>query len=342
MLTLPALAILTASTLALVVAVVAGWNRRDHRTVTSRAEALKVLGNATQQHRDAAELRRVPPHQSVRSGAVTILGPVDKPRHVSINPHSEPVVSPVAHLGRPQRVVDAALPPAHPAPVRPLSGPAEPTPQDPYSAQHSAVPDELVPDPVAILPLSAELPQSITSEPAQASSPAGRRVLAAAVSVAVVATGAMALGVWAPAPQPQAASDIAGVEHQRPSGSDLAAPHTPELPAPPSEDQPSPLATQPEGTGAESVRVQSPFTLNLAAGDPSWVRVATTGGSTLFEGTMEPGDTVQLRPAEPVDVHMGNPAGMLMGVDGRLVSHSRAEGQPVTVIVNTDSELSNS
>lgn len=327
MLTLPALALIAGSAVALVAVVTIGNWRGDRRSLATRAKALETLGRTVQHRRCATELRRVAPHPPVRSGAVTILGPADK-RQASSTVHS---VSPTLR--------SATGPVPHPEHLRRVSRPeaavgntsaSEPT----GNTSGPAAPEAGIATPQQVSAGTGDLPD-ITTELPKTSSPVRRRVLAAAVSVAVMATGALAAGVWTPSPQSRTALESAATGNEVTPVSDPATPGASQPTETTQVAPPPPLATRTESTDTESVSAASPFTLDLAAGNPTWVRVATTAGSTMFEGTLEAGDTVQLRPEEPVDVRMGNSAGLLMGIDGHLVSHSRTEGQPLTVTVRT-------
>lgn len=146
-----------------------------------------------------------------------------------------------------------------------------------------------------------------------------RRWAAVAVALLVI-LGGFTVSLIRPDPSPSApARDEAGGATSTTS--------------PPTTSPPPPLT--PTGSLGESVAfaLPPPFTLDLAAGDTTWVRVQATGGEVLFEGTLAPDDTASVTTDGPVELRVGNPAGLLAAAGGRLLDHPRPSGQPVTLAI---------
>ena len=146
-----------------------------------------------------------------------------------------------------------------------------------------------------------------------------RRSAAIAASVAVLLAGVL-LALVRPGGSPV------------PPGPADAVEASPAVPAP-FTDSTLPPPLPPSGAVGEAVTfdVTAPFTLDLAAGDTTWVRVQTANGIVLFEGTLAPNDTTTVPATGPVQLRVGNPAGLLAAADGRLIDHPRPAGQPVTL-----------
>jgi hypothetical protein len=89
---------------------------------------------------------------------------------------------------------------------------------------------------------------------------------------------------------------------------------------------------QPTGQSGDSLSftVPQPFTLDLAAGETTWVRVTTQSGLVLIDGMVEAGATEQLALNEPASLRIGNAAGILIAAHGQLLDHPRSP-QPVTI-----------
>lgn len=111
-----------------------------------------------------------------------------------------------------------------------------------------------------------------------------------------------------------------------------AATAEPTVPAPPASTIPPPLAPSGDTRGGTvAFTIAAPLTLDLAASAPSWVRVQTTDGVVLFEGTLAGGDATRVAVGSPVLVRLGNPAGVLAAADGRRLDHPRPPGEPLTL-----------
>ena len=72
----------------------------------------------------------------------------------------------------------------------------------------------------------------------------------------------------------------------------------------------------PTPTGDASVAVHGPFTLSLHATGRCWVQVVGATGQSLFEGTLNPGQTQSVSGAPPLTVRLGNTRGITLLVDG--------------------------
>ena len=77
--------------------------------------------------------------------------------------------------------------------------------------------------------------------------------------------------------------------------------------------------------------VAAPFTLDLAADQPSWVQVRNRSGEVLFEQTLQPGQSTQVDVDQPVAVRTGNPAGLAVTAGFVPLDHPRPAGQPITL-----------
>jgi hypothetical protein len=77
--------------------------------------------------------------------------------------------------------------------------------------------------------------------------------------------------------------------------------------------------------------VAAPFTLDLAADQPSWVQVRNRSGDVLFEQTLQPGQSTQVDVDQPVAVRTGNPAGLAVTAGFVPLDHPRPAGQPMTL-----------
>jgi hypothetical protein len=77
--------------------------------------------------------------------------------------------------------------------------------------------------------------------------------------------------------------------------------------------------------------VAAPFTLDLAADQPSWVQVRNRSGQVLFEQTLQPGQSTQVDVDQPVAVRTGNPAGLAVTAGFVPLDHPRPAGQPMTL-----------
>jgi hypothetical protein len=68
-------------------------------------------------------------------------------------------------------------------------------------------------------------------------------------------------------------------------------------------------------TGDATITVRVPFSLTLRATGPCWVQVRTQHGPTLFEGTLQAGQTHTVTNAAPLVVRLGNTPAMTRVVD---------------------------
>lgn len=168
----------------------------------------------------------------------------------------------------------------------------------------------------------SRLPQ--TSAPSRAPSRAlrRRRLATAAAAIAVVAAVGLA-STWnsgGPSPYPATTADAASTAPLSPEGSGAA-------PAPPS----LPLTPGLVVGGVAAFEVAAPFTLDLAADQPSWVQVRNRSGQVLFEQTLQPGESTQVDVDQPVAVRIGNPAGLAVTAGFIPLDHPRPPGQPFTL-----------
>ncbi len=68
-------------------------------------------------------------------------------------------------------------------------------------------------------------------------------------------------------------------------------------------------------SGDATITVSVPFNLTLRATGPCWVRARTDHGHTLYEGTLQAGQTQTVTSAEPLVVRFGNTPAMALVVD---------------------------
>lgn len=337
----------SASTIASVVvalaaiAVVIRWPRprADRRVLQRRAHSLEALGlvvtrsataraEAVARHAD----RQDPPvneTSAYRPVAITVLGPVDadpsgersaqvegqpvRPhgrrasrspsrRHTRPALHHDPTPSRLVQLGSDDLPPDETLTQT----VSSLAA-AEPAPGDGASVTTRTR-----------RPVSVTTPRGETP-PTPVRRRAVRRWSAAAVAIVVV-LGGLATARLRPGGDPMSAvpGETAGATPTE---------------VPPTTDTAPPAPLAPVGTIGDSVTfaLPPPFTLELAAGDTTWVRVQATSGEVLFEGTLAPNDTITVPTTIPVQLRVGNPAGLLAVAGGRLIDHPRPPGQPITL-----------
>jgi hypothetical protein len=149
--------------------------------------------------------------------------------------------------------------------------------------------------------------------------PRRRRLATAAAAIAVVAAVGLA-STWnsdGPSPYPATTADAAST-----------APLPPEVP----EAAPSlPLTPGLVVGDVAAFEVAAPFTLDLAADQPSWVQVRNRSGQVLFEQTLQPGESTQVDVDQPVAVRTGNPAGLAVTAGFVPLDHPRPAGQPITL-----------
>ena len=69
-------------------------------------------------------------------------------------------------------------------------------------------------------------------------------------------------------------------------------------------------------TGDGTVTVATPFALDLVASGPCWVGVTTSGGQTVFQGTLRAGDTRAIAGAGELVVRLGNSPVIHLTVNG--------------------------
>ena len=157
-----------------------------------------------------------------------------------------------------------------------------------------------------------------------------RRVLAAAAIIMALASVAVALELRRPG------TNAPVITEELLTGGEVAA-ATPDTTVPSATDAtPSPTTPlAPTAVNGDEVgfAVLPPFTLDLVADQPSWVRVASIDGTVLAEQTLQPGGSTQVAVTGPVTVRTGNPAGLVVSADGRLLDHPRLPGQPITLAV---------
>ena len=123
---------------------------------------------------------------------------------------------------------------------------------------------------------------------------------AAALIAIAVGVAAIGLGVASRTgsrPRPVRSAAAAPVVHPRPP-----APHA----------HMTPLTTAPKAqllvmpTGDARVTVRTPFRLSLRATGPCWVQVHTARGNTVYEGTLQAGQTQAVTVGEPIVVRLGD------------------------------------
>ena len=168
----------------------------------------------------------------------------------------------------------------------------------------------------------SRVPQTSAPSPAPRSAPRRRRLATAAAAIAVVAAVGLA-STWnsgGPSPYPATTADAASTAPLSPEGSG-AAPAPPSLPLPPG------LVVG----DVAAFEVAAPFTLDLAADQPSWVQVRNRSGQVLFEQTLQPGESTQVDVDQPVAVRTGNPAGLAVTAGFIPLDHPRPAGQPITL-----------
>ena len=68
--------------------------------------------------------------------------------------------------------------------------------------------------------------------------------------------------------------------------------------------------------GDGTVTVATPFALNLVATGPCWVGVTTSGGQTVFQGTLRAGDSRAIAGAGELVVRLGNSPVIHLTVNG--------------------------
>ena len=156
-----------------------------------------------------------------------------------------------------------------------------------------------------------------------------RRILAAAAIVVALASVAIALELRRPG------TNAPVITEELLTGSEVAAAST-DASTPPTDATPAPTTPlAPTAVNGDEVgfAVLPPFTLDLAADQPSWVRVTSVDGTVLAEQTLQPGGSTQVAAAGPVTVRTGNPAGLAVSANGRLLDHPRLPGQPLTLAV---------
>lgn len=149
-----------------------------------------------------------------------------------------------------------------------------------------------------------------------------RRLATVAGGVALVAAVSMASNWNAndPTGSPATATDASS------QGSPLA------IAPPPEPTAPSvPLTPGLVVGDVAAFEVAAPFTLDLAADQPSWVQVRTRSGQVLFEQTLQPGESTQVNVDQPIAVRTGNPAGLAVTAGFVPLDHPRPAGQPITL-----------
>jgi len=310
------------------IAVVVRWPRprTDRRVLERRAHGLEVLGevvtrsaaNRTAAIEDHLSRQAVaPPDTAHHPTPVTVLGPT--------TPGDETVVLPAARAqGRPAAPGDR--------PPRPLPATRGiPLPSPPAAAQVIRLGvDDLPPDDDLSETVDGFSPAAPATPSTHGRRPPAPRRLAVVGAALLVVLGGVALAVARPASDlaPNASGGRAA------AASSVADPATPAptTGGPSTEDAPPPPLTPGAVTGnTVAFDLAPPFTLDLAAGAATWVRVQTTGGDTLFEGTLAPADTTSVAATGPLQLRIGNPAGLLLAADGRLLDHPRPSGQPLTL-----------
>lgn len=145
-----------------------------------------------------------------------------------------------------------------------------------------------------------------------------RRVLATVgLAATVVAAAVMLAASPSPTPTPSAAADADTAGAVEPA------------PTPPSPPPPIP----PSSTLGDIVRfaVPAPATITIAAAADSWVQIRTADGTIPFEGLVAAGESAEVPVGVAASIRLGNPAGVLVAADGRLLDHPRPGGEPLTL-----------
>lgn len=192
---------------------------------------------------------------------------------------------------------------------------------DTRSANQPAPPSAWIPAGGSVSPSAGGSVTPLSRRP-QARTPRRRRLATAAAAIAVVAAVGLA-STWnsgGPSSGPDTTAEATST-----------APLTPEVPetapAPPS----LPLTPGLVVGDVAAFEVTAPFTLDLAADQPSWVQVRNRSGQVLFEQTLQPGESTQVDVDQPVAVRTGNPAGLAVTAGFIPLDHPRPTGQPITL-----------
>jgi hypothetical protein len=296
--------------------VTAGTDRR----ATAGTDAVTVLGPvdtprprpdrpASLRARRSERRHHNPPDPSAPTGAAQTTKPVEVLRLGATDVPPDDDLSETTDSLHSWHAEASARPPATPSrSLHPALRPARAT-----ASSGSGV-SAATADPPASATPSVSAPASLGA-PRATGKHRRARVIAAA-TVALVVGGAVVVGVRS-GPGPADATAV------------VAAALTPT----PTPDPAPPPALTPVAASGDVIAFSAaaPFTLDLAAGAPSWVRVQTASGAVLFEGTLVAGEQTSVRAEEPVRIRLGNPAGVLAAADGGLLDHPRPPGQPLTL-----------
>jgi cytoskeletal protein RodZ len=145
-------------------------------------------------------------------------------------------------------------------------------------------------------------------------------VMALALAV-VVGIGVISFLQRPQSTSPAASNPTSGSSSPAPGGSASSSPSTSPSTAPTPSTSPSDVVAQADGV-----------TVKLAVtGGASWMRVTTASGTTLFEGTLNNGDTKTFRDKTRVKLLVGNAGAVSLKVNGKDLGAPGANGQVIKV-----------
>lgn len=99
----------------------------------------------------------------------------------------------------------------------------------------------------------------------------------------------------------------------------------------PTESEPTPTESQPTTPPQETdaAVVEGAIVMTIESVEPSWVRASNDVG-TLFEGTLQAGDSRTVSSDTPITVRIGNAAGITITVNGTFYDQLGLPGEVVT------------
>ncbi len=108
-------------------------------------------------------------------------------------------------------------------------------------------------------------------------------------------------------------------------------------PLPTHSQSPSPSPT-PSATPTHSAAASSQVVIQLTAVQDCWVFLTDSHGSTLFSGVVAAGSSQTWKESRTVSLRLGNPAGVVLTVDGK--KQSPGTSQPVTLSIGPAKKVS--
>ena len=120
-----------------------------------------------------------------------------------------------------------------------------------------------------------------------------------------------------------------GIYHFVSAGSNGSPGKTAAIAPPAATHSPSPRATAPSATPSPTASTPSDVVIQLTAVEDCWVFLTNAQGATIYSGVVPAGSTQSWKESQDVNLRLGNPAGVVLTVNGK--KESPGTSQPVTL-----------